>query len=429
MKKNNFGLIMESWRGFKKILNEKKAPMQVRSFDQALDMFKRNMAENQTKLIFFDTETTGLQTFKSLPYLRVNQVTEIAAVVVDASKLFTLPYEEVMAADIDSISEDGLINNAFQQRINLNPETIKSLQTEKEFLSWLKSLPPEKVPMKKDKEGNQIPMFDESKPNYLTTDQIFAMTNYKPDPSQRSEEEQSLYITHKKAVEKFVEFCNQYPDRQLVAQNAGFDVRFMNAAFKKEGIEAPEDEVLDTLDYFKSFLQNVIDRYKVALQLANQELNDEEAKELAKKGTKLGLGSESEYEALRQRFKSANQEKRNVILNIGNSKLQTISDAFGIPSDRHHEAIADVIMLFKALRSVIEFLEEEEEAFRIILSEPKPELTPEEQAKKAEKDRARYRGEDEKMKQALADAGAYDWQSREVPRPISESKIKIKIKR
>jgi DNA polymerase III epsilon subunit-like protein len=97
MKKNNFGLIMESWRGFKNLLNEKKAPIQARNFDQALNMFKQQMAENQTQLIFFDTETTGLQTFQSLPYPRVNQITEIAAVVVDASKLFSLPYEEVMA--------------------------------------------------------------------------------------------------------------------------------------------------------------------------------------------------------------------------------------------------------------------------------------------------------------------------------------------
>jgi DNA polymerase III epsilon subunit-like protein len=419
----NFKTIMESWRGFKNLLNEKKAPIQVKNFDQALDLFKRNMAENQTQLIFFDTETTGLQTFQSLPYLRVNQVTEIAAVVVDASKLFSLPYEEVMSTEQGS--ENGLIIDSFQQRINLNPETVRSLQTEKEFISWLRSLPPEKVPMKLDREKKLKPMFRESESDFMTTDEIFAMTNYKPDPSDRTEEEKELYITHKDAVTKFVEFCDKYPNRQLVAQNAGFDVRFMNAAFKKEGIQAPEDEVIDTLDYFRLFLQNVVDRYKVALQLANQELADEEAKELSKKGSKLGLSSDSEYQALRQRFLGASQEKRNVILNINNSKLKTISDAFGISSEKHHEAIADVIMLFKALRAVVHFLEEEDEAFKIILDEPKPELSPEQQTAKTAKDRERYRSEDQKIKDALKNAGAFDWEQQR----IQESKIRIKIKR
>jgi DNA polymerase III epsilon subunit-like protein len=423
MKKNNFGLIMESWRGFKTLLNEKKAPIQARNFDQALNMFKQQMAENQTQLIFFDTETTGLQTFQSLPYPRVNQITEIAAVVVDASKLFSLPYEEVMATEVGD--NNGLIIDSFQQRINLKPDTIEGLKLEEEFIDWLKSLPPEKVPTKVGKDQKVRPMFRESEPNFMTTNEIFAMTNYKPNPEDRTQEEEGLYITHIDAVERFVQFCEKFPNRQLVAQNAGFDVRFMNAAFKKEGIKIPDDEVIDTLDYFKLFLQNVIDRYKIALQSANQELSDEEGKELEKKGSKLGLSTEAEYESLRQRFKESDQEKRNVILNINNSKLKTISDAFGIHSERHHEAIADVIMLFKSLRAVIHFLEQEDEAFKIILEEPKPELSPEQQGAKTAKDRERYRGEDQKIKDALKNAGAFDWEQQR----IQESKIRIRIKR
>ena len=60
----NFGLIMESWRGFKK-LSERKEPMAARTFKEALDFFENQLAN--TTLIFFDTETTGLQTFKKFP--------------------------------------------------------------------------------------------------------------------------------------------------------------------------------------------------------------------------------------------------------------------------------------------------------------------------------------------------------------------------
>jgi hypothetical protein len=82
-------------------------------------------------------------------------------------------------------------------------------------------------------------------------------------------------------------------------------------------------------------------------------------------------------------------------------------------------------MLFKSLRAVIHFLEQEDEAFKIILEEPKPELSPEKQAAKTAKDRERYRSEDQKIKDALKNAGAFDWEQQR----IQESKIRIKIKR
>ena len=47
------------------------------------------------------------------------------------------------------------------------------------------------------------------------------------------------------------------------------------------------------------------------------------------------------------------------------------------------------------------------------------------QAAKTAKDRERYRGEDQKIKDALKNAGAFDWEQQR----IQESKIRIKIKR
>jgi len=352
----NFGLIMESWRGFKK-LSERKEPMAARTFKEALDFFENQLAN--TTLIFFDTETTGLQTFKKFPIKRNNQVTQIAAVAIQ--NLFSAPYEEVMGSDVDNPS--SIVTGVLENRIQLTPQMKNVIEDEEELVNWIRSLPPEEVPKKTIKrrsgEMEEIPAYEEANPNYKTTKEIFTMTNYDPNANN--------LITLEEALKNFVEFTNQYPDRKIFAQNSPFDVKFANAAFKMIGQEAPDEGVADTVDYFKGFLLPVIEKYKQA--------------------------SDGEQ--------STDPRKSEIIKNINNAKLQTLSDAFGVSSTRHHEAIADVVMLYKVLRSVFEFLKEEEAAFEIQLPELKPEkeLSPEELAAKAEKNKSYYAKQDTEQEQ------------------------------
>ncbi len=79
MKKNNFGLIMESWRGFKNVLNERTIPEKdyPRTFQELQSAYKE--FEGKT-LIFFDTETTGLEMEK-----KFSAITQLAAIKVDGS--------------------------------------------------------------------------------------------------------------------------------------------------------------------------------------------------------------------------------------------------------------------------------------------------------------------------------------------------------
>ncbi len=358
-----FGLIMENWRGFRK-LNERKEPMAARTFKEALDFFENQLAN--TTLIFFDTETTGLDTFKKFPIKRRNQITQIAAVAIQ--NLFSAPYEQVMQSDVDvdknggfvPVNGEGVITGIFENRIMLTPEMEQVIEDEEQLVNWIRSLPPEEIPKKmvKDRKTGEMredPAYEEAKPNYKTTKEIFGMTNYNPKAEG--------LIPLEEALKNFVEFTNQYPDRKIFAQNSPFDVRFANAAFKMVGQEAPDEGVADTVDYFRAFFTPVVEKYKQAL--ANNE--------------------------------SVDPQKSAIVKDIENVKLETLSKAFGVETIRHHEAIVDVVMLYKVLRSVFEFLKEEEAAFEIQLPEPKPEkeLSPEELAAKAEKNKAYYAKKDE----------------------------------
>jgi DNA polymerase III epsilon subunit-like protein len=345
----NFKLIMESWRGYKKI-NERKEPMAARNFKQALDFFEDQLAN--TTLIFFDTETTGLQTFKKFPIKRNNQITQIAAVAIQ--NLFSAPFEEVMSSDVDS--PGSIVIGVLEDRIQLTPEMRRVVEDEEELVNWIRNLPPEEVPKKTIKrrtgEVEEIPAYEEARPEYKTTKEIFGMTNYDPNATN--------LIPLEDALKNFVEFINRYPERKILAQNSPFDVKFANSAFKMAGLESPDEGVLDTVDYFRAFLLPVIEQYK---QISEGE-------------------------------QSTDPVKSQIIKDIKNVKLETLSNAFGVSSTKHHEAIADVVMLYKVLRSVFEFLKKEEAAFQISVPEPKPEPSPEEKAAKAAKDREYYAKQD-----------------------------------
>jgi uncharacterized protein YprB with RNaseH-like and TPR domain len=82
MIKNNFGLIMESWRGYKK-LSERKEYMKARTFKEALDYLENELSN--TTLIFFDTETTGLHAVGGDTIVEIAIVDERGKVLINTS--------------------------------------------------------------------------------------------------------------------------------------------------------------------------------------------------------------------------------------------------------------------------------------------------------------------------------------------------------
>ena len=74
-----FDLIMENWRGFKSLLNEKGT--KPHQYPETFEKLRQEVAEEAqaNKLyIFLDTETTGLD-----PQKRYSQITQIAAIKVN----------------------------------------------------------------------------------------------------------------------------------------------------------------------------------------------------------------------------------------------------------------------------------------------------------------------------------------------------------
>ena len=127
-------------------------------------------------LIFFDTETTGLDN-------KINQVTEIGALAVKA------PEFEIIGT--------------FHKGIELTEETLKLI---------------------KEEEGIELPK------GKLKIIDILKMTDYYG-------KEEIIKGTEKDVIEEFVEFCGKYPDAVLVAQNASFDLKMLSRVSKLKGRE------------------------------------------------------------------------------------------------------------------------------------------------------------------------------------------------
>ena len=220
----NFKLLMESWRGYtKKVLLEREE----KNYGENYEELRRKISEGRDKTwIFFDTETTGLK-----PEKDYNQITQIAAIAVD-------PQDFQEGTTPIRLGE-------FDQKIKLGERT-------KGFIDW-----------EKRKEAERKAAGEESP--FKTIPQIFAMTGYGEPRNPREREKRGLsseptkYYALDEALENFVNFCDQYPSKIIVAQNAPFDVGYINEMFTRYGKIPPDDVVVDTVPIFKQYLAKTVD--------------------------------------------------------------------------------------------------------------------------------------------------------------------------
>lgn len=297
----NFKLLMESWRGYtKKTLSERVEATYGESYEGLRDIIELS---KDKVWIFFDTETTGLKSEADY-----NQITQIAAIAVDI-KGFEKGTEPV-------------IIGKFNEKIALGGRT-------KGFMDW-----------EKRKQAERAAAGEESK--FKTIPQIFAMTGYGEPKNPRKRLAKGLvgapreYGSMEEVMKNFVAFCDQFPNRVLVAQNAPFDVGYVNQMFTRIGLEPPSDVVMDTVKVFQKFLAPTVKKIKGRVEVGEEVTPEDKAI----------------LDAL------TTQTTRGPSLTVSLGKL---INAFKVENEGWHDALADVVMLMKVLRAVLHWLDDNED--------------------------------------------------------------------
>ena len=214
--------------------------------------------------IFFDTETTGFN-----PGSR--QLTEIGAVAVDPK----------------AWNSDATILGQFNKKIKLDPDTLEAISQQ--------STKPEDV------KGKSI-------------QDLLSMTRY-GESGKKYDDEQAV-------LDQFFEFISSFPNPLLVAQNASFDMKFVNV---RSGGKMPNHPVLDTQQLMQGYLIPLLKTQ------AKAEEGDPEARKLLNK-LYVRKGNWGYYSA----------------------SMGVVSKAYGISIDGWHNALADVKMMMEMYRSVMD---------------------------------------------------------------------------
>lgn len=268
-------------------------------------------------LIFFDTETTGLE--PNRPY---EQVTQIAAMAVNG--------------------DDWSLLGKFEEKAALNPNTQKILNdpTIKAFVTKLKEpnvkltsddkkeLSPEiqdmirniKDPISREYMKDYVRWLKKYKKHPTALEDILGMTRHfdgKPE-SERGTEKEML-----KNFEKFVE---QYGENiVMIAHNAGFDMKTIEARRRINLLgRMPKHSVFDNLQFVRFFLIPLV-----------VTLNDQEF---------------------------LNQITTKSKVQPYSSSLGKVAQAMKINPSGWHDALADVDMMIQVMKRLIELLEENETA-------------------------------------------------------------------
>jgi DNA polymerase III epsilon subunit-like protein len=354
----NFKLIMESWRGFKTLLNERVKPES--SYPTTYQGLRQMIEELSDKTwIFFDTETTGLAR-EQVP----QAITQIAAIKVKINN-----FDE--DKDIDIIDR-------FDNLIELNRKTVEGIRREEK--NWPNTLEYHKKKQKEKKEKfdeaenkkqlkdpNYIPKeYKEEQPpytmaralnmtGYMTMEELERKYNIEvlsvPEGSELREEnplnksggvQSAPYLTAREALTNFAQFCAPQEGEEvlLIAQNTPFDVEYINIAFRRAGIPVPNDEALDTVVIFKKYLTPVV--IDLESKLSNGEVPEDQVADVQNIIKELIKVSEA-------------TGKKSSTVSLG-----PITKAFGVKDEGWHNALSDVIMLAKVMKKILNFLDKNE---------------------------------------------------------------------
>jgi DNA polymerase III epsilon subunit-like protein len=276
----NFKTIMESWRGFKTLLNEKKTkPHQYPETFEKLRQEVADEAQANKLYIFLDTETTGLD-----PQKRYGQITQIAAIKVN-------PHGFQEGTEIEIV-------DVFNKKIRLKEETIRQIENEmereqkwhsetekqKRLQKWQEQEPQRKeyfedveaISKQEAEEAGQqyepksyTPEEYSEKYDYRSILDNLRMTEYAPEDKLNPQGLRNLdpneYLDLKDALQQFVDFCSTdsvLVKPKLMAQNAEFDINYIENNAARVGVQTPDEYVFDSLQIFKDYLIPVIQQFK-----------------------------------------------------------------------------------------------------------------------------------------------------------------------
>jgi len=243
-------------------------------YDKTIEQFFEQMKEHADKtFIFFDTETTGLSN-------KTNQLTEIGAIAAEAD------HWQFRELDIEN----------FYEKIALSPVT--------------------KYRMKKSKEKD--PKFALKLTKYGVSNKDFKAKHGK-----------DAFQDEKETLIKFFEFVESQENPILAAQNAKFDIDFVNQRAKQLKIGKSLDgyPIFDTMILLKMFHNPMIKT------LADQ--GHPRAEKILKAITKVGKWGGKPYVS---------------------ASMGPVSDAYEVDVKDWHNAIADVKMMMVMTQHVFNAL-------------------------------------------------------------------------
>jgi DNA polymerase III epsilon subunit-like protein len=224
--------------------------------------------------IFFDTETTGLQPSSS-------QLTEIGAIAVDPN----------------AWSSESTVLDQFNEKISLTDESKRLLKDPESI---------ERKAWEKSNMGGRNPLKDPQA--------ILSMTRYG--------EKGRAYGEEQEVLDKFFEWADGFSNPLFIAQNASFDLKFLNV---RSGGKLPKYPVLDTKQLMEMYLIPLL-KTQTAAEAGDPAAQDLLDKLYIKKGN-WGYHS---------------------------SSMGVVSKAYGISIAGWHNALADVKMMMSMYRSVVE---------------------------------------------------------------------------
>ena len=213
--------------------------------------------------LIFDTETTGMHPNSA-------QLTEIAAIAVNPN----------------SWEADASVLGQFNEKIKLGEEALEVIAKQRENPD--------------DVKGKSV-------------QDLLSMTRYGEQGREYGDEQEAL--------DRFFEFIDSFPNPLLVAQNASFDLRFINV---RSGGKLPNHSVLDTMQLMQQYLIPLLKTQSKAKE------GDPAARELLNK----------------LYVKKGNWGYHSTSMGV-------VSRAYGIDIDAWHNALADVQMMMEMYKNVV----------------------------------------------------------------------------
>jgi len=288
-------------------MNEEK--LYGKTISEILDHIKKFKGKT---LVFFDTETTGLE--PNRPY---EQVTQIAAMAIDGKDWSLIDkFEEKATLNLNTkqILTDPSIKSFVAK---LKEPNVKIVSPNKELTPEIQSLIRDiKNPVSREYMKDYVRWLKKYKKHPNTLEDILSMTRYS------SGQLESERVSEKTMLQNFENFLKKYGDNIImIAHNASFDMKTVETRRDMNGLtRMPKYNVFDNLQFVRFFL--------VPLMVT---LNDQEF--LSNITTKSKIQPYS-------------------------SSLGKVAQAMKINSSGWHDALADVDMMVQVIKNLIKMLED-----------------------------------------------------------------------